>query len=111
MLAGIFTALKYGRSTTSSFCSSRAKPRLGDDLHRRQRDGARKGRVGLRSSISGAVGSWIAGTFGVIVLTQLIAPPLATLALKVGPPEYTALLVLVLLFLAYMSSHRCAQRC
>ncbi len=63
---------------------------------------ARKGRAGAALCIA-AVGSWIAGTFGVIVLT-LVAPPLATLALRFGPPEYTALLVLGLIFLAYMSS-------
>ena len=34
----------------------------------------------------------------------MIAPPLATFALRFGPPEYTALLVLGLIFLAYMSS-------
>jgi putative tricarboxylic transport membrane protein len=34
----------------------------------------------------------------------LIAPPLANFALRFGPPEYTALLVLGLVFLAYMSS-------
>jgi putative tricarboxylic transport membrane protein len=45
----------------------------------------------------------VAGTFGVIMLT-LIAPPLANFALRFGPPEYTALLVLGLVFLAYMSS-------
>src|SRR4029078_587105 len=50
-----------------------------------------------------AVGSWVAGTFGVIMLT-LIAPPLANFALRFGPPEYTSLLVLGLVFLAYMSS-------
>jgi len=33
-----------------------------------------------------------------------VAPPLANIALKFGPPEYTALLVLGLIFLAYMSS-------
>jgi putative tricarboxylic transport membrane protein len=45
----------------------------------------------------------VAGTFGVLMLT-LIAPPLAAFALRFGPPEYTALLVLGLVFLAYMSS-------
>src|SRR5947207_1910305 len=50
-----------------------------------------------------AAGSWIAGTFGVVMLT-MIAPPLAAFALRFGPPEYTALLVLGLIFLAYMSS-------
>src|ERR1700693_1817944 len=63
---------------------------------------AKKGRAGAALCIA-AVGSWIAGTFGIIMLT-LVAPPLATLALKFGPPEYTALLVLGLIFLAYMSS-------
>jgi putative tricarboxylic transport membrane protein len=37
------------------------------------------------------------------VLT-VIAPPLAAFALRFGPPEYTALLVLGLVFLAYMST-------
>src|SRR5437016_5554539 len=63
---------------------------------------AKKGRAGAALCIA-AVGSWIAGTFGVIMLT-LIAPPLATFALRFGPPEYAALLVLGLIFLAYMSS-------
>src|ERR1700749_1403324 len=63
---------------------------------------ARKGRAGAALAIA-AVGSFIAGTFGVVVLTA-IAPPLAAFALRFGPPEYTALLVLGLIFLAYMSS-------
>src|SRR5678816_4322221 len=63
---------------------------------------AKKGRAGAALCIA-AVGSFIAGTFGVIVLT-LVAPPLAAFALRFGPPEYTALLVLGLIFLAYMSS-------
>ena len=45
----------------------------------------------------------MAGTFGVIMLT-VVAPPLANFALRFGPPEYTALLMLGLVFLAYMSS-------
>ena len=35
---------------------------------------------------------------------DVLAPPLATIALKFGPPEYTALLTVGLIFLAYMSS-------
>ncbi len=35
---------------------------------------------------------------------MLLAPPLATLALRFGPPEYFALLTLGLFVLAYMSS-------
>src|SRR6476646_646019 len=63
---------------------------------------SRQGRACASLCIA-AVGSWIGGTFGVIVLT-VVAPPLATLAVTFGPPEYTALLVLGLIFLAYMSS-------
>src|SRR5678816_1828345 len=63
---------------------------------------AQRGRAGAALCIS-AVGSFIAGTLGVLVLT-LVAPPLAAFALRFGPPEYTALLVLGLVMLAYMSS-------
>jgi putative tricarboxylic transport membrane protein len=63
---------------------------------------AKKGRAGAALCIA-AVGSFIAGTFGVAVLT-LVAPPLADFALRFGPPEYTALLLLGLIFLAYMST-------
>src|SRR3954467_786483 len=63
---------------------------------------ARKGRAGAALCIA-AVGSFVAGTFGVLMLT-LVAPPLAAVALGFGPPEYTALLVLGLIFLAYMST-------
>jgi putative tricarboxylic transport membrane protein len=48
------------------------------------------------------VGSYVAGTASVVGL-MLLAPPLATFALRFGPPEYFALLLLGLLALAYMS--------
>src|SRR5436305_3927986 len=101
MLAGIYYGSQYGGSTTSILlripgeASSVMTCIDGNAM-------ARKGRAGAALCIA-AVGSWIAGTFGVIVLT-FIAPPLATIALRFGPPEYTALLVLGLLFLAYMST-------
>jgi putative tricarboxylic transport membrane protein len=101
MLAGIYYGSQYGGSTTSILM------RIPGEASSVMTciDGyamAQKGRAGSALCIS-AVGSWIAGTFGVIVLT-LIAPPLANFALRFGPPEYTALLVLGLIFLAYMSS-------
>jgi putative tricarboxylic transport membrane protein len=101
MLAGIYYGSQYGGSTTSILlripgeASSVMTCIDGNAM-------ARKGRAGAALCIA-AVGSWIAGTFGVIVLT-FIAPPLATIALKFGPPEYSALLVLGLIFLAYMST-------
>jgi putative tricarboxylic transport membrane protein len=62
---------------------------------------ARKGRAGPALAIA-AIGSFIAGTGSVIAL-MLLAPPLANFALRFGPPEYFALLLLGLLVLAYMS--------
>ena len=101
MLAGIYYGSQYGGSTTSILlripgeASSVMTCIDGNAM-------ARKGRAGAALCIA-AVGSFVAGTFGVIVLT-LVAPPLATLALRFGPPEYTALLILGLIFLAYMST-------
>src|SRR5437588_5763487 len=101
MLAGIYYGSQYGGSTTSILM------RIPGEASSVMTciDGyamAQKGRAGAALCIA-AVGSWVAGTFGVVVLT-LIAPPLAAFALRFGPPEYTALLVLGLVFLAYMSS-------
>lgn len=52
----------------------------------------RQGRAGLALGIT-AIGSWIAGTFSLIVLMSL-GPELASVALAFGPPEYFALIVL-----------------
>src|SRR5690349_1200261 len=101
MLAGIYYGSQYGGSTTAILMRIPGEAASvmtcidGSAM-------ARKGRAGAALCIA-AVGSFIAGTFGVIVLT-VVAPPLATIALRFGPPEYTALLVLGLIFLAYMSS-------
>jgi putative tricarboxylic transport membrane protein len=101
MLAGIYYGSQYGGSTTSILlripgeASSVMTCIDGNAM-------ARKGRAGAALCIA-AVGSFIAGTFGVVMLT-LVAPPLATIALKFGPPEYTALLILGLIFLGYMST-------
>src|ERR687893_1529335 len=60
-----------------------------------------RGRAGAALAIS-AVGSFVAGTLGVVGL-MLLAPTLAAFALRFGPPEYTALLVMGFFILAYMS--------
>jgi putative tricarboxylic transport membrane protein len=101
MLAGIYYGSQYGGSTTSILM------RIPGEASSVMTciDGyamSQKGRAGAALCIA-AVGSWIGGTVGLLVLT-VVAPPLATIALKFGPPEYTALLVLGLIFLAYMSS-------
>ena len=53
---------------------------------------ARQGRAGPALTIA-AIGSFIAGTFSVIMLTVL-APPIAEYALSFGPPEYFTLMLL-----------------
>src|SRR5262249_49087795 len=63
---------------------------------------AQKGRAGAPPCLA-PVGSWIAGPFGGVLLPP-ISPPPAPLAPPLRPPGYTALLVLGLIFLAYMSS-------
>jgi len=101
MLAGIYYGSQYGGSTTSILMripGEAASVMTCIDGYAM----ARKGRAGAALAIA-AVGSFVAGTFGVILLT-LVAPPLASFALRFGPPEYTALLVLGLVFLAYMST-------
>jgi putative tricarboxylic transport membrane protein len=101
MLAGIYYGSQYGGSTTSILMripGEAASVMTCIDGYAM----AQRGRAGAALCIA-AVGSFVAGTFGVILLT-VVAPPLAGFALRFGPPEYTALLVLGLVFLAYMSS-------
>jgi putative tricarboxylic transport membrane protein len=101
MLAGIYYGSQYGGSTTSILLRIPGEAASvmtcidGNAM-------AKKGRAGAALCIA-AVGSWVAGTLGVILLT-VVAPPLAAFALGFGPPEYTALLVLGLIFLGYMST-------
>ena len=101
MLAGIYYGSQYGGSTTSILLRIPGEAASvmtcidGNAM-------AKKGRAGAALSIA-AVGSFVAGTFGVVMLT-LVAPPVAQFALGFGPPEYTTLLVLGLIFLAYMSA-------
>ena len=101
MLAGIYYGSQYGGSTTSILMripGEAASVMTCIDGYAM----ARKGRAGAALCIA-AVGSFVAGTFGVVLLTVVVAP-LAVFALRFGPPEYTALLVLGLVFLAYMSA-------
>ncbi|MGH7306668.1 MAG: tripartite tricarboxylate transporter permease [Candidatus Rokuibacteriota bacterium] len=101
MLAGIYYGAMYGGSTTSILMripGEAASVMTCIDGYAM----ARKGRAGAALAIA-AVGSYVAGTASVVAL-MLLAPPLASFALRFGPPEYFALLLLGLLVLAYMSS-------
>jgi putative tricarboxylic transport membrane protein len=100
LLAGIYYGAMYGGSTTSILMRIPGEAASVVTCL----DGyamARKGRAGAALTIA-AVGSYVAGTVSVVAL-MLLAPPLAAFALRFGPPEYTALLVLGLLALGYMS--------
>jgi putative tricarboxylic transport membrane protein len=62
---------------------------------------ARQGRAGPALGIA-AIGSFVAGTVGLIGL-QLIATPLANIALKFGPPEYFAIILVGFTFIVYLT--------
>jgi putative tricarboxylic transport membrane protein len=100
LLAGIYYGAMYGGSTTSILMripGEAASVMTCIDGY----EMTRKGRAGAALAIA-AVGSYVAGTVSVVGL-MLLAPPLANFALRFGPPEYVALLLLGLLVLAYMS--------
>src|SRR5919109_1246014 len=100
MLAGIYYGAMYGGSTTSILMripGEAASVMTCIDGYAM----ARKGRAGAALAIA-AVGSYVAGTVSIVAL-MLLAPPLASFALRFGPPEYFSLLLLGLLVLAYMS--------
>ena len=101
LLAGIYYGAMYGGSTTSILMripGEAASVMTCIDGY----EMTRRGRAGPALAIA-AIGSYIAGTVSIVGL-MLLAPPLASFALRFGPPEYFALLLLGLLVLAYMSS-------
>jgi putative tricarboxylic transport membrane protein len=101
MLSGIFYGAMYGGSTTAILVNIPGEAASAITCL----DGyqmARQGRAGPALGIA-AFGSFIAGTFGVFLL-MLIAPPVADMALKFGPPEIFAVMVLGLTILSYLSS-------
>src|SRR5512138_2159993 len=100
MMAGIFYGAMYGGSTTSILLNlpgEAASVVTCIDGYQM----AKQGRAGAALGVA-AIGSFIAGTVGVIGLTAM-APPLAEAALKFGPPEYFSLTVLGLLLATYLT--------
>ena len=101
MLAGIYYGAMYGGSTTSILVNipgEAASVVTCLDGYKM----ARQGRAGPALGIA-AFGSFIAGTIGVLGL-MLIAPPLAEMGLKFGPPEYFSLMILGLTILTFLAS-------
>src|ERR687885_943040 len=100
LLAGIYYGAMYGGSTTSILMripGEAASVMTCIDGYAM----TQKGRAGAALAIA-AFGSYVAGTLSVVGL-MLLAPPLASVALKFGPPEYFGLLLMGLFVLSYMS--------
>jgi len=100
MLAGIYSGAMYGGSTTSILINVPGEAASVVTCL----DGyamAKKGQAGAALGIA-VFGSFIAGTLGLIGL-QLAAGPLAAVALKFGPPEYFAIILLGFTLIVYLA--------
>lgn len=100
LLAGIYYGAMYGGSITSILVNIPGEAATAVTCL----DGyqmARQGRAGPALGIS-AFGSFIAGSMGLIGL-MFLAKPLASFALKFGPPEYFALMCLGLVMVVYLT--------
>ena len=101
MLAGILYGAMYGGSTTSILVNIPGEATSAITCL----DGyqmAKQGRAGPALGIA-AFGSFIAGTFSIILL-MLVAPVLAEVALKFGYPEIFGLILLGLVMVSYLAS-------
>jgi putative tricarboxylic transport membrane protein len=101
MLAGMYYGAMYGGSTTSILLNIPGEAASVVTCL----DGyimARKGRAGPALGMC-AIGSFIGGTIALMGLV-IIGPPLARWALRFGPPEFTSLLMLAFVLLAYLGS-------
>ena len=100
MMAGVWFGAQYGGSTTSILVNIPGEASSVMTCV----DGyqmAKKGRAGAALAIV-AVGSFIAGTLGIIGL-QFFAPFLGRAALSFGPPEYLAFMILAFILLFNLS--------
>ena len=99
-LAGIFYGSMYGGSTTSILlklpgeAASVVTAIDGNEM-------AKKGRGGAALAIA-AIGSFIAGTVGVLGLS-FFGPPIADFAIKFSSPEYFSLILLGLLLAVFLA--------
>jgi putative tricarboxylic transport membrane protein len=100
MMAGIYYGAMYGGSTTSILVNIPGEAAsVVTCLDGYQM--ARKGRAGVALGMS-ALGSFIGGTLSVVAL-QMVAPPLAKVALAFGFPEYFSLICCGLVVLTFMA--------
>lgn len=101
LLAGIYYGSMYGGSTTSVLVNipgEAASVVTCIDGYQM----ALQGKAGPALAVS-AIGSFIAGTIGVVLL-MFIALPLGDFGLKFGPAEFFSLIVVAVVLLTYLSS-------
>jgi len=106
MLAGIYYGSMYGGTITSVLLALPGEASsviTVIDGHKM----AKNGRAGAALGIA-AIGSAIGGVAAAIGLA-IFAPPLAELALKLGPPEFTLVAVIGLMLAAYLGTKSFAK--
>ena len=107
-LAGIFYGAMYGGSTTSILLKLPGEAASvvscidGYEM-------AKRGRAGAALAIA-AIGSFIAGTVGVMGLT-FFGPPIAQFAIKFSSPEYFALILLGLMLAVFLTGSSPLRGC
>jgi len=89
--SGIYYGAMYGGSTTSILLNTPGETASMVTALEGNRM-AKSGRAGAALATA-AIGSFVAGTIGTVVVT-LFAPSVAELAVRLGPPEYFLLMVL-----------------
>jgi putative tricarboxylic transport membrane protein len=106
MMCGIYYGTKYGGSTTAILIRTpgeAASVMTSIDGY----EMAKKGRAGAALAVS-AIGSFIAGTLGVVGLT-LFAVPLSSMALKFGPAEYFTLMLFAMTAVSTLTGKSAAK--
>ncbi|BDG61002.1 tripartite tricarboxylate transporter permease [Caldinitratiruptor microaerophilus] len=100
MLSGIYYGVMYGSTISAVLIDipgDSAAIMTGLDGHML----AKQGRAGQALFVA-AVGSFVAGTFAIIMLS-FFAPPLARFGLRFGPPEMAMLMLLALTSLGWLT--------
>ena len=106
MMCGIYYGTKYGGSTTAILIRTpgeAASVMTSIDGY----EMAKKGRAGAALAVS-AIGSFIAGTLGVVGLT-VFAVPLSSMALKFGPAEYFTLMLFAMTAVSTLTGKSAAK--
>jgi putative tricarboxylic transport membrane protein len=99
MFAGIYYGGMYGGSTTSILLNTPGES--ASIVTALEGNAMAKAGRGAAALATAAIGSFVAGTIATVALT-LLAPAVADLAVRLGPQDYVALMVLAFLTVAAM---------